>query len=119
MPEIYRLEYPSGNGVYNEAPREVFDDVLGHPCHQKDPEDHPRPEEDGMGRSAWADMIFGFQSIEALRAWFCGAERLYLSTYGVLCSKYFARGPIITGKKQVAFYRASATLLWQKPLNHF
>ena len=119
MHEIYRLEYENGKGVYWAAPPEVYYDLLYLPHHQEDQEDHPRPEDDGMGRSAWAGMIFGFQSLQDLRAWFCGAERLYLSSWGVLCSKYFARGPIIAGKKQVAFYRNSATLLWQKELNHF
>lgn len=105
--------------MYYSAPQEVRDAVLGSPVHQDDPIDHPRPEEDGMNRSAWADMIFGFRTIEAMQAWFNGAERLYLATYDVVLVKYFARGPIISGKKQCAFYQQSATLIWKKPINHF
>jgi hypothetical protein len=119
MPEVYRLEYLNGAGIYWHAPDDLRKTVLGDPVHQEDPIDHPRPSEDGMGWSAWSDMIFGFASLEAMRAWFNGPERLYLATYGVLLSAYFARGPIITGKKQLAFYRQSATLLWQRPINHF
>lgn len=119
MPQVFRLEYADSRGVYYASPQECHEHVLGTATHQEDPIDHPRPQEDGMGQSAWSDMIFGFQSLEAMRAWFCGAERLFLSTHGVLLSCYFARGPICTGKKQLAFYRQSATLLWQKPLNHF
>src|SRR5882757_2883211 len=116
MPEVYRLEFSDGKGVYVYSDPFYYEQLQ---CHQNDKEDHPRPEEDDMGRSAWADMIFGFASIEAMRAWFNGTERLFLSAQGIVLSKYFARGPIISGKKQLAFYRQSAALLWQKPLNHF
>lgn len=119
MPEVYRLQYSDGSGVYHCAPRDLYYDLLGLPHHQDDHSSCPRPDKDGMGRSAWSDMIFGFASLEAMRAWFDGPERMFLSTYGVLLAAYFARGPIISGKKQLAFYRQSATLLWQKPINHF
>lgn len=72
-----------------------------------------------MGRSRWSDMIFGFHSLEEMRQWFDGPERLFLSTFGILLSHYQARGPIISGMHQVAFYRQSAELIWQRPLNHF
>lgn len=119
MPEVYRIEYPCGGGVYYSAPCEARFVLLMTEYHQDNPIDHPRPTADGMGQSAWADMIFGFSSLPQMRAWFDGTERLFLSQFGALCSKYFARGPIISGRKQVAFYRKSADLIWQKPLNHF
>lgn len=119
MPEVYRLEFHDNSGVYTGAPHALYSQLFMDAAHQQDPIDHPRPEEDGISRSAHAYMIFGFASLDAMRAWFNGAERLYLGTYDVLLSKYFARGPILKGKKQLAFYRQSATLIWQKPINHF
>ena len=65
------------------------------------------------------EMIFGFSSIESMRAWFNGAERLFLSTFGHFLSAYEVSGKIAWGHKQLAFHRKSAELLWQKPLNHF
>lgn len=116
MHSIYRLETSNGHGVYRVcyelgyAP--VLEDHLSHPW-------WPAPDEDGMGRSAWSDMIFGFASLAQMRDWFNGPERLYLSSCGILLSHYQARGPIISGKRQVAFYRGCAELIWQRPLNHF
>lgn len=119
MPEVYRLEYPNSAGIYTGTSSSTPQAQLVLQLHREWSVHWPAPEEDGMGRSAWADMIFGFSSLEQLREWFDGAERLYLSTFDILCCKYYARGPIISGKKQCAFYRQSATLLWQKPINHF
>lgn len=117
MPEVYRVEFTNGEGVYIAAYHKGYSDVLH--VHQHDEIDHPRPSEDGMGMSSWADMIFGFADLTQMRAWFNGSERLYLATEGLMLSKYYARGPIISGKRQCAFYRQSATLIWQKPLNYF
>lgn len=116
MHSIYRLETPSGNGIYISrfelGYTQAIEEHLSHPW-------WPSPDEDGMGHSAWSDMLFGFRSLEQMRDWFNGAERLYLSTFGILLSHYQARGPIVSGKRQVAFYRGCAELIWQKPLNHF
>lgn len=115
MPEIYRLEY-NGKGVYwgaDDAYYRFLD------SHQHDPENHPRPDADGLRKALTDGMLFGFASLDQMKSWFDGAERLYLSTFGVVCCKYFARGPILTGRCQVAFYRACADLIWIKPLNHF
>lgn len=116
MHTIFRLEFPNGNGVYC-ASDPIYYDMLQD--HQHDPIDHPKPADDGLQQAIVDNMHFGFQSLDSMRAWFCGAERLYLSTFGIMLACYSARGPIVTGKKQVAFYRQAAELLWQRPLNHF
>ncbi len=116
MHTIFRLELPDGRGVYNQRCILGYADALEeHSCHPY----WPHPSEDDMGTSVWSDMIFGFASLEQMRNWFCGAERLYLSTFGIMLSCYSARGPIVTGRKQVAFYRQAAERLWQRPINHF
>lgn len=118
MHSIYRLEYPNSFGVYyGSASYDEANLVLQ--LHRVHHENWPAPEEDGMGRSHWLDMIFGFSSLEQMRQWFDGPERLYLSTFGIALSHYQARGPIVSGRCQVAFYRQSAELIWQRPLNHF
>lgn len=124
MPEIFRLEYPDGRGPYTGSPphhyewsKAPFLDILCMEHHQAHP-NCPSPVTDGICKTAAADMIYGFASVDSMRNWFDGAERLYLHTWGIMLSKYFARGPILSGQKQVAFYRQSATLIWQKPL-HF
>lgn len=116
MHTIFRLELPDGRGVYNQRHR------LGYGAAIKEHQEHPywpAPEKDDMGTSAWSDMIFGFASLTQMQNWFCGAERLYLSTFGIVLACYSARGPIVAGRKQVAFYRQAAELLWQRPINHF
>ena len=116
MHTIFRLELPDGRGVY------MYRYHLGYGHALEDHNNHPywpAPEKDDMGTSAWSDMHFGFTSLEQMRNWFCGAERLYLSTFGIMLSCYSARGPIVAGRKQVAFYRQAAERLWQRPLNCF
>jgi len=117
---VYRVETSLGKGpYYYEQPHsDEWEIAIAH--HREGDEQHPSMHDDNTMVEDWDwHMIFGFASIDDCRAWFNGAERLFLSTFGHFLSAYEVSGKIAIGHKQLAFHRANAKLLWQKPLNHF
>lgn len=117
---VYRVETSLGKGPYYYDQPQAKDWEIAIEHHREGDEQHPSMYDDGALYADWKfGMIFGFASIDACCAWFNGTERLFLSTFGHFLSAYEVSGKIAMGKKQLAFDRKSAELLWQKPLNHF
>lgn len=112
---VYRVETPTNIGPYYDSKSDEWDIAIA--AHRKGTEQHPAAYEDGIleirGRQ------FGFQSIDAMRAWFNGAERLYLSTHDICLSCYATIGTVCLGHKQLTFEIRHSTLIWRKPLSHF
>lgn len=119
---IYRVEFLDGTGPYMQwrAERAGLDVTYREflQIHQ-DHDYWPAPYDDGIVTDV-KNLRFGFESLLALRNWFCGAERLYLSSCGLLCSCYrILPGTILHhGTKQLAFCPVWAQLRWRKPLSH-
>ncbi len=118
MLEVFRVETTLGHGPYWYSGPECDDWDIAVADHRAGDEQHPDWREDGLGSEFTGNMIFGFASLAQMRAWFIGAERLFLATCGFQCSCYQV-AKVVKGGKQLAFERKSATLRWQKPINHF
>lgn len=114
---VYRVETALGHGPYYYSGPESEEWDIAIADHRAGDDQHPAYRDDCM-RIDW-QIIFGFASIAAMRAWFNGTERLFLSSCGHRLSAYEVEGRIAKGNKQQAFHRKDAKLLWQKPLNHF
>lgn len=115
MTVVYRVETADGYGPYWSEHSNAWEIAIKD--HRKGTEQHPSLLRDGHDHIPSA-AIFAFTSIDQMRAWFIGAERSYLASFGLLLSCYVTAGSIL-GHKQCLFYRDNATLIWQKPLNHF
>ncbi len=113
---VYRVETQEGRDVYFSTRDDEWEQAIE--AHRSGNHQHPCWRDDGMESTYNHSMIFGFASPEQMKAWFNGTERLYMATFGLLCSCYVT-SRVSLGHNQLAFYREDATLLWQKPLSHF
>lgn len=83
MPIVYRIEDESGLGPYWNGPGYC----ATHGSSETDDTRHPAPCDDGLD-PYFGGVLFGFTSMEKLRAWFDTSVRSRLYRRGYKCAVY-------------------------------
>lgn len=92
---IYRVENSQREGPYLLDRSETYSkfrmDMIDR--HSKD-KNHPKPEDDGIKKSAWSCFVYGFKDMDQLLAWFTPEDLAGLKEEGFFIVEIDVRDPL-------------------------